>query len=66
MISGSCEEARHAPDMGYQHLCLRALDGSFPIACQSTAATEPSPGQHLETLGGVLNEVIRPDMSALA
>ena len=56
--------------MGYQHPCLCALDGFLPIACQSTAATEPcegafddpSPGQHLETLGGIraLDDLQRP------
>ena len=61
MISGSCEEAGEAADVGDEQPCLGALDCSFPIPCQTAAASkpcegtfdDPSAGQNLEALGGV-------------
>ena len=61
MISGSCDEACHSPDMSDQHTGFGTLDGFLPILCQSAVAPElgegaldnPSAGQNLEALSDV-------------
>ena len=61
MISGSCTEAGHAPDMGDQNPGLGALSKFVPVPCKSAATAapckcalhDPSARQHPEAFGGV-------------